>query len=63
MGERERDTGWEGWWRERETAQNRKERGRVEEHDKEVRMCTSEPVKGNEGQEQRKRDKNRKGEK
>lgn len=42
-------------------AQHRKERGRVEEHDKKVRMCTSEPVKGNEGQEQWKREKNRKG--
>lgn len=35
----------------RETAQHRKERGRVEGHDKEARMCTSEAMKGKKGQE------------
>lgn len=42
-------------------AQHRKEKGRVEEHDKKVRTCTREPVKGNEGQEQWKREKTERG--
>ena len=42
---RERDTGWEGWRRAGKRHSTGRREG-VKEHDKEVRMCTSEPVKG-----------------